>query len=213
MKAYFLNREENGVAIESLGMVELYGTDKEQYRQLDLCYDQNVVEIKRTESEDSLFNTPRLAQGSFSSRPIGFVNYGRPINLTLDGKEVSLPLEIPPQKPIIVTARFPVDSVAKNTHPSNFFVLCPSIKLFDTRGQESISMCPGLIEMTFSKEEYSADSYRVAGLIAQRYHHLGTMGPYPEGGNVYRVFATTRAAQFQLTPKVEGNTCPESGTE
>ena len=61
--------------------------------------------------------------------------------------------------------------------------------------------------MTFSKDEYRADSYRVASLIATHEKHLTTVGPSPESGYIYSVFAQ-RAGRFQLTPKIESNSCP-----
>jgi hypothetical protein len=211
MKLRFLNREENGVLIENIGAIELFGRDTEPYRQLDLCYDPNVFEIIRTESDSDSNGPTRSSQGGFATRPLQFVTYAQPTNITLDGKAAGFPLEIPPNMPIVIDVTFPLDPTEKKRPGFNFFVVCPSIKLFDTRRQESVSLCPGLIEMVFSKEEYSAESYRVARLIP-RENHLGTMGPFPPTGDVYRVFAH-RPGQFQLTPRLEGNTCPRAATD
>jgi hypothetical protein len=132
------------------------------------------------------------------------VIYANPINIILNGKEAHFLLEIQPKQPTVVNVKFPVDSSEKHRPTVNFFIACPSVKLFDTRGQESVSVCPGLIEMTFSKEKYSPE---IANLIATHEKHLETDGPAPESGNVYRIFAK-RAGKFQLTPKMESNSCP-----
>jgi len=85
-------------------------------------------------------------------------------------------------------------------------VICPTIKFFDTRGQESVAICPGLLDMIVTKEEYSADAYLFPRQIAHR-DHIMTIGPSPQFGDTYRVLAG-RAGWFQLTPKMGANSCP-----
>jgi hypothetical protein len=202
----FLNHEDNPISVENMGVIELFGNDKEPWLKLDECYDPNVFEATK-----NVFNSSPPAdsrtQGSYIGKMLQFVIYANPTNVRLNGIESRFPLEIPPKRPIIAYVTFPVDVVEKNRPTVNFSAVCPSMKLFDTRGQESVSVCPGLIDMTFSKEEYSADSFRVANLIAAHEKHLSTIGPSPESGNVYKVWAQ-RAGRFQLTPKMGSNSCP-----
>jgi len=207
----FLNHEENPISVENVGIIELFGNDKEPYLQLNECYDLNIVEVTKNELNSSPPSASRT-QGASSTKPLEFVIYAHPLSMKLNGREASFPLEIPPKQPVILDMMFPVDASEKSKPTFNFFVVCPSIRFFDTRGQESVSVCPGIIDMTFSTEQYSADSYRVANLIATHEKHLGTMGPSPASSNRYRVFAQ-RAGRFQLTPKMESNSCPLFGSD
>jgi hypothetical protein len=201
-----LNHEESPISVENISVIELFGNDKHPYVKLDECYDQNIVEVIKNAVNNSPPEGSR-SQGSYPSKALTFVTYTNPANMKLNGKDTSFPLEILPNRPIILTVTFPVDEVEKGNCTFNFFAICPTVKFFDTRGQESVSVCPGSIEMTFSTEKYSADAYRVANLIATHEKHLGTMGPSPVTGNVYRVFAQ-RAGRFQLTPQMASNSCP-----
>jgi hypothetical protein len=206
MELRFLNHEENPVTIENISVMELFGYDKEPYRQLDDCYDPTILQMKQSEVSVNSSPNSNRSQGSFTTKTLNFVSYATPIDIRLNGKEASFPLTIPSKQPIIVNASFAVDPVEKNIPTFNFLAVCPSIKLFDTRGQESVSVCPGTIEMTFAKEEYIADSARVARLIAKYEKHLWTSGP-PPGSDMYRVLAQ-RTGWFQLTPQTGANSCP-----
>jgi hypothetical protein len=202
----FLNNEENPISVENIGAMELFGNDNEPSLKLDECHDPAIVDVTNNEVNSSPPPGSRT-QGSYVAKALQFVIYANSINIKLNGTDTRFPLEISPRRPIIVNVKFPVDTQEKNRPMVNFFVVCPSVKVFDTRGQESVSVCPGLIEMTISKEKYSADSFRVARLIATHEKHLLTVGPSPETGNVYRVFAQ-RAGRFQLTPQIKSSSCP-----
>ena len=140
------------------------------------------------------------------TKTLGFVTYTVPTHMKINGKDASFPVDIAPNRPIIVDAIFPIDAIEKSTKGLNFSAICPSLKLFDTRGQTSVSVCPGAIEMSFTKEEYSANSYNVAILIATHERHLGTGGLTPMNGNLYTATAQ-RAGIFQLTPETVPGSC------
>jgi hypothetical protein len=136
-----LSQQDNPVSVEDIGVIELFGNNKEPYLQLDECYDLNIVEIMKNEMNSSPTAGSRT-KGSSVAKPLQFVIYANPLHIILNGRESNFPLEIPPNRPIIVNATFPVDQQEKNRPNVNFLVVCPSVKLFDTRGQESVSPVP-----------------------------------------------------------------------
>ena len=202
-----LNHEESPISVEKIGVIELLGNDKQPYVKLDEYYDPNIVEAITGAVNNSTPKDSRWSQGVYIGKSLTFITYTNPSNMKVNGKEANVPLEIKPNLPITLSVTFPVDEIAKENQTFNFFAICPAIKLFDTRGQESVAVCPGSIEMTFSTQEYSADDYRVARLIATHLKHLGTGAPSPTTGNMYRVVAQ-RAGRFQLTPQMASNSCP-----
>jgi hypothetical protein len=200
-----LNHEESPISVENISVIELLGNDKHPYVKLDECYDPNIVEAITNAVNNSTPKDSRWSQGFYIGKSLTFITYTNPSNIKLNGKEVSFPLNIPPDLPIILNVTFPVDEIAKENQTFNFFAICPAIKLFDTRGQESVSVCPGSIEMTFSTQEYNADLF--ARLSAAHLTHPETGAPSPETGNRYRVVAQ-RTGRFQLTPQMASNSCP-----
>jgi hypothetical protein len=200
----FLNSEENPISVENISVLELFGNDKESYRRLDECYDPNMVDAKI--QNDAAFPDDTPTQGSSGTKTLEFVSYKKPITMTLNGTEAKFPLLIPPRMPIIVAVSFEVSPLEKRRGGFNFFVVCPTIKFFDTVGLESIAICPGLIDMSFSKEE-SRDYWNRLSRLSPSLDHIVTIGPSSSTEDRYRVLAK-RAGRFQLAPKVGTNSCP-----
>lgn len=205
----FVNNEENPINVENISVVELFGYEKEakyRLRQLDSCYDPEVVTFKTQLDDISVSDSP--VQGSRATKVQHLVSYQKSTKIMLNGAELRLPLAVPPKMPMIVTATFEVYPAYKNMNDLNYFAVCPAIKFFNTRGQESVSICPGLLDVFLSREEDLTDS----GLIPLR-DHIETIGPTPQSGNNIRILAK-RAGRFQLTPKMgDNNSCPLVATD
>jgi hypothetical protein len=204
-----INNQENAVSVENISAVELFGNDKNPYGKLDECYDPNVAEFKT--KNDNISSEDATIQGVSVTKRLDLVSYKQPIKITLDNIDARFPLIIRSKQPVIAKATFEINPYERKKGGFNFFVICPTIKFFDTRGQDSVSICPDLIDISFSKEEYNADSRRIAGFIPLR-DHIKTIGPSSESGDKYRVLAS-RAGQFQLTPKIGTNSCPLVSTD